>query len=252
MSEDQIDWDEGRILRFFPTDMSDQEMHTEFVGADAAWRSGAPVAAVYGIEMAKGRVGVIEDRVDGPTMLHTLSSAPWQAKRRGQELAELHLRLTSLAAAGELPDIKPHLLHALKQADLDFSARAKLIAQLESLPSGDRLLHTALHPSHVVLHATGPVITHCGHMARGHADADIAFTLVHLALAVPLPNARLWPLLDRARRRFLAAYQHTISRGRPSDRATDWVAVIAAARLAAATDHEVVILRRLIDGAPVR
>jgi hypothetical protein len=252
MSEDQIDWDDGRILRFFPTDMSDDEIHREFVGADAAWRSGAPVAAVYGIEMAKGRVGLIEDRVDGATMLHALSAAPWQAKRCGQELAELHLRLTSLAAPDELPDLKLRLLQALKQADLDISARAKLITRLESLPDADRLVHTALQPSHVVLHATGPVVTNCGHMASGHADADIAITLVHLALAVPLPNARLWPLLDRARRSFLAAYQHTIERRRPGHRAAAWLPVIAATKLAGAMDHEIVILRRLIDGESVR
>ncbi len=252
MSEDQIDWDEGRVLRFFPTDMSEEDMHREFVGADAAWRSGAPVAAVYGVEMARGRVGLIEDRIDGPTMLQALSASPWQAKRRGHELAELHLRLLSLTAPDELPDIKLALLHSLKQADLDASARAELITQLESLPDGNRLLHGALQPTHVVLHATGPVITHCGHIASGHADADIAITLVHLALAVPPPNARLWPLLDRARRTFLAAYQQTIDRRRPDHRAAAWLPVIAATKLTGATDHEAVILRRLIDGAPVR
>ena len=252
MSAESIDWDDGRILRFFPTDMSDDEMHREFVGADAAWRSGAPVATVYGIEMAKGRVGLIEDRVNGPTMLHALSAAPWQAKRRGQELAEMHLRLMSLAAPDELPEIKLRLLQALNQADLDVSARDKLITQLESLPDGDRLLHGALQPSDVVLHATGPVVIHCAQMASGHADADIAFTLIYLALAVPPPNARLWPLLDRARHTFLAAYQLSIDRRRPDHRAAAWLPVIATTKLTGATDHELVILRRLIDGAPVR
>ena len=252
MSEDQIDWDEDRVLRFFPAGMSDEDMHREFVGADAAWRSGAPVAAVYGIEMAKGRVGLIEDRVDGPTMLHALSAAPWQAKRRGQELAEMHLRLMSLAAPEELPDIKLQLRDALKQADLDEAKRERLTTNLELLPSGDRLLHGALQPTHIVLQATGPIITHCSHMASGHADADIATTLVHLALAVPPPNARLWPLLDRARRTFLAAYQQTIDRRRPGHRAAAWLPVLAATKLAGAADHEVVILRLLIDGASVR
>jgi hypothetical protein len=252
MSEDQIDWDEGRVLRFFPPDVSDEDMHREFVGADAAWRSGAPVAAVYGIEMAKDRVGLIEDRMDGPTMLHALSAAPWQAKARGQELAELHLRLVSLAAPADLPDLKLRLQEELERADLDEDKREQLTTKLDLLPSGDRLLHSALQPSHVVLHATGPVVTHCAHMASGHADADIAITLIHLALAVPAPNARLWPLLDRARRTFLAAYQQTIDRRRPGHRAAAWLPIVAATKLATATDHEVVILRRLIDGAPVR
>jgi hypothetical protein len=252
MSEDHIDWDDGRVLRFFPTDMSDDEMHREFVGADAAWRSGAPVAAVYGLEMAQGRVGLIEDRIDGPTMLHALSAAPWQAKRRGQELAEMHLRLLSLTAPDEVADIKPRLGDMLKQADIDEDRRDQLTTILELLPSGDHLLHGAFQPSVVVLHATGPFVTHCAHMARGHADADIAITLVNLALAVPPPNARLWPLLDRSRRTFLAAYQQTIDRRRPGHRAAAWLPVVAATRHAGAADHEVVILRRLIDGAPVR
>ncbi len=252
MSEDQIDWDEGRVLRFFPTGISDEDMHREFVGGDAAWRSGAPVAAVYGIEMAKDRVGLIEDRVEGPTMLHALSAAPWQAKARGQELAELHLRLVSLTAPADLPDLKIQLCDALKQADLDEDKRERLMRSLELLPGGDRLLHGALQPAHLVMQATGPVVTHCAHMASGDADADIATTLICLALAVPPPNARLWPLLDRARRTFLAAYQQTIDRRRPGHRAAAWLPVIAATKLAAATDHEVVILRRLIDGAPVR
>jgi hypothetical protein len=252
MSPESIDWDDGRILRFFPEDMSDEDMHREFVGADAAWRSGAPVAAVYGIEMAKSRVGLIEDRLDGPTMLEALSAAPWLAKRHGQELAELQLRLISLAAPDELPDIRLRLRQQVDHADIDPSKRAELTTLLELLPDGARLLHTALHPAHVVLHETGPVITHCGRMASGHADADIAATLVHVALAVPPPNARLWPLLDRARRTFLAAYQHTIERRRPGHGATDWLPAVAAATLAGATDHEAVILHRLIDGAPVR
>jgi hypothetical protein len=103
-----------------------------------------------------------------------------------------------------------------------------------------------------VLQATGPVVTNCAHMASGDAYADIATTLVHLALAVPPPNARLWPLLDRARRTFLAAYQQTIDRRRPGHRAAAWLPVLAATRLAGATDHEAVILRRLIDGTSVR
>jgi hypothetical protein len=252
MSEDQIDWDEARVLRFFPEGMSDEDMHREFVGADAAWRSGAPVAAVYGIEMAKGRVGLIEDRVEGPTMLRALSAAPWQAKARGQELAELHLRLVSLPAPDDMPDLKLRLRDALKQADLAEDKRERLMTILELLPSGDQLLHGALQPSHVVLQSTGPIVTHCAHMASGHADADIATTLVHLALAVPPPNARLWPLLDRARRTFLAAYQQTIDRRCQRHRAGAWLPVIAATKLNEATDHQVDILRRLIDGAPVR
>jgi hypothetical protein len=252
MSEDQISWDEGRILRFFPAGISDEDMHREFLGADAAWRSGAPVAAVYGIEMAKNRVGLIEDRVEGPTMLHALSTSPWQAKARGQELAELHLRLVSLTAPADLPDLKFRLRDALKQADLDEENRERLTTHLELLPSGDQILHGALQPSHVVLSAAGPIVTHCAHMASGPADADIAITLVSLALAVPPPNARLWPLLDRARRTFLAAYQQTIDHRRPGHRAADWLPILAATKLAEATDHEVVILHRLIDGAPVR
>jgi hypothetical protein len=252
MNDDHIDWDEGRVLRFFPAGITDEDMHREFLGADAAWRSGAPVAAVYGIEMAKGRVGLIEDRVEGITLLEALSAAPWQARKRGVEFAELQLRLVSLAAPAELPDIKLRFAQALAEAELEELVRQRLGTVLESLPTGDRLLHSALQPSAVVLHETGPVVTHCGTLAKGHPDADIAITLVQLALAVPPPNARLWPLLDRARRAFLGSYQRTIEARRAQHDAAAWLPVIAATELAGASDHERVILHRLIDGAPIR
>jgi hypothetical protein len=252
MSEDQIDWDEGRVLRFFPAGSTDEEMRCELAGADAAWRSGAPVAAVYGIEMAKGRVGLIEDRVDGITLLQVLSASPWQARQRGVEFAELQLRLGSLAAPDELPDIKVRLRQALTEADLDEHLRQRLATRMDSLPDGDRLLHGALQPSVVVLHETGPIVTHCGALSQGHPDADVAITLVHLALAVPPANARLWPLLDRARRTFLGSYERTIAARLPRHDAAAWVPVIAATKLADANDHERVILRRLIDGAAIR
>jgi fructosamine-3-kinase len=114
-----------------------------------------------------------------------------------------------------LPDIKVRLLQALAEADLDEPLRERLVASMDSLPKGDRLLHGALQPSVVVLHKTGPLVTRCGALAQGHPDADVAITLVHLALAVPPANARLWPLLDRARRTFLDSYQRTIINRRP-------------------------------------
>lgn len=98
-----IAWDDSRVLRLADTDRDDAEMIDEFERIDLVAHAGAPVPGVHGIDAAQGRIGIIEDRVDGPSMLVVLSARPWQARRLGRELGELHRRILRLDPPAALP-----------------------------------------------------------------------------------------------------------------------------------------------------
>lgn len=250
MSADRLPWDEGRVLRLLPEHWTDEQIHHEFAGADAAWRSGAPVVGVYGIEMAKGRVGIIEDVVTGSSMLDVLSARPWKAQPMGRLLGELHTRMLTLRAPDDLVDVKEQWAGALQGADVDEDLRRQLLTDLSLLRDGDRLLHGSLEPAHVVLSPSGPIVTDWNAASRGPVEADVAATLVALATALPPSNARLWPLLERGRRRVLQAYRSSIGDDQ-QHACAPWIPLAATVRIASSLRHQRDALRSLAAGQPI-
>jgi aminoglycoside phosphotransferase (APT) family kinase protein len=135
--------DGGRVLR--------RTRNGRDVSAEAAVMAyvhsrGFPVPAVH------DSVGpdLILERVDGPTMLHALTTGAIEIEAAARVLADLHHRLHALPAAGsEDPDV--------------------------------RILHLDLHPDNFLLGRAGPVLIDWRNATEGPPDRDLAVTALILA-----------------------------------------------------------------------
>lgn len=106
---------------------------------------GYPVPAVD--EVSDDGTDLVMERIEGPSMVQALASAPWTVRRHGRVLGELHRRL-----------------HDLPPPDF-----------LDPAPvgAGDRLVHLDLHPLNVLIGARGPVVIDWTGASVGDADVDV-------------------------------------------------------------------------------
>jgi len=202
---DVYDLGGGRVLRRYRTEH-------DHAGEAAVMRHlrahGYPVPEVFA---ADGRDMVME-RVDGPTMLQEMGRRPWRILGYARILADLHSRLHELAPPVDLRD---------------------------GLASRECVLHLDLHPDNVLLTRSGPVVIDWSNAAVGPAGADVAQTILIMAVSeadIPAPlRPFLWVLRRMFLRTFVAAahadpapYLAAIGRHRLSDRN---VTAVEAARL---------------------
>jgi len=162
-----------------------------------ARNAGYPAPAVYSVDGSD----MVIDLVDGIDLLTRLSKRPWEARKVGVMLADLHRQLA-----------------AIPIGDTDLPA---LFGQPESLIHGD------LHPGNVLLTSAGPVVIDWEGACVGPRDADAATTWLLLEAAqvddVPLI---VRPLVGIVRRAVLRAFLDGVDK--PSD---ETIAAVCEARL---------------------
>ena len=114
---------------------------------------GFPVPAVR--EVSGDGLDMVLERIEGGDMVAVLGKRPWEIRRQGRVLADLHRRLHGLTVPDWLPDAP--------------------------VGRGDRLLHLDLHPLNVMMSPTGPVVIDWANACRGDPNVDVAIAWVLMA-----------------------------------------------------------------------
>ena len=141
--------------------------------------AGLPVARPFGTVIVDGRNGIILERVDGPSLMATLTRAdPGQAERQAMRFAALQAEINATRVAG-LPPLVPRLRSEIELAVTDAGLRDELVATLTALDDGtEGVCHYDFHPSNVLVAERGWVVIDWITVAAGPAPADLARTLV--------------------------------------------------------------------------
>ena len=85
-----FEWDENKILKLFRNGFPKSAIENEFnIGLELC-NNGLPIPELYDLLEFDDRVGIVYERVNGPTMMNLLSSKPWKIVGEAQKLAELH------------------------------------------------------------------------------------------------------------------------------------------------------------------
>jgi len=230
-----FDWDGDRVLKLYTKGCSRDDADRELAGARAACAAGIRVPVTHDLIRVGSQVGLIMERVDGPTMLEALCDSPGEMGPLACRMATLHADLHGNPAAG-LPGLRQRLRAKIDGVgELAQETKAAILAALDGLLDGDALCHGDFHPGNVILTSTGPVIIDWFDAARGDPAADVARTVLLLqhAVVAGLWDPRAVSVVNSLRSAFGAAYLEHYVRLRPLAREPigAWMLPVAAARL---------------------
>ena len=228
-------WGDRQILKLYRPGASDEQIQREAAQTAAALAAGAPAPAVAGVIQFRGRLGIVFERIEGPTLVSALAERPNEVLDCARQFAGLHARLHSLTGTG-LPGQRDRMRTDIQSARLSPELRASVLAALDGLPNGDAVCHGDFHPLNVIVSSTGPMVIDWYNATCGNPLADVARTVLLLEFT-DLPRhseSAVRVAVDAVRVPFLAAYRAGYAALRPFDPAElrAWTVAVAAARLA--------------------
>ncbi|MHB0876194.1 MAG: hypothetical protein ACYC5O_09135 [Anaerolineae bacterium] len=74
-------WGDGQVLKLFHAGISEAAIRREAEATAIAHGIGLAVPAVGGVVEVDGRLGIVYERVSGPTLLQSISASPWPRRR---------------------------------------------------------------------------------------------------------------------------------------------------------------------------
>lgn len=210
-------WKDGQVLKLFLKDWPVDSVEHEAQVTGAVHKAGLPVTAVEGIVEVEGRLGIVLERVDGPSMLQVLTSRPWRIGKLARTLAELHAAIHSCEMP-ELPSLREELGRGIREVELPEETKEAVLSHLKQLPDGKTICHFDFHPDNILMSSHGPVVIDWANPRRGDPMADVAATSLLFRLA-PLPQfmAGQW-LINLLRARLHSIYLKRYLQLRPSSR----------------------------------
>lgn len=227
-----FEWKDNQVLKLFLEGFPAAGVKREAQVTEAVHKAGLPVPAVEGVVEVDGRVGIVFERVEGPTMLEDMMSQPWKLARYARMMAELQAEMHSREIAA-LPSLREDLEGVVgSQARMPENVRHILEDALQ-LPDGNTVLHGDFHPENVIMSSRGPVIIDWSEAKRGNPLADAARTWFLLRMAAPLPGTKMQWLIKLIRRWFYSMYSKHYRELRPysEQELTAWRLPVIAARL---------------------
>ena len=244
-------WEEGQVLKLFYDWFPASAVEYEARVAQAVYASGLPVPAPGEIIQVEGRLGLVYERVDGPTMLHTFQKQPWRLAALARQFAELHVEMHAISTR-EPPAQRERLQRKIMEAKpLTEPLKQAALRALASLPEGECLCHGDFHPDNILMTANRPVVIDWIDVTSGHPLADFARTTILVLHGAPPPKNPLGALIQVGRAGFYREYHRRyfeLSRAKPED-VQAWMPVVAAARLSEGIAVEEKTLLSIVQNA---
>ena len=151
-------WGDSQVLKLFRQDWPDDWVEYEVKIARIAQQAGLSAPAVGEELDIGGQRGVIYERVDGPSMLHSVAIKPWTLFKTARQFADLHASI-HLLTVNDLPLQRESLKRAINRAPhLTDSMKSGILQRLELLPDGNALCHGDFHPDNILMSEHGPVV----------------------------------------------------------------------------------------------
>jgi hypothetical protein len=228
-------WQENQILKLFYAWCPSQWVQNEIDIGRAMAKSALPVPKLIDVLNVEDRLGIIYERVNGPTMLDLSRKKPWLLFSLARQFAELHTQIHQQDGRDLMPLRSALRATILQVNNLPTELKTGVLQILEKLPDAFALCHFDFHPGQVIITANGPVIIDWMTAYQGHPLADVARTSIILKIS-QIPGAgratqiitNLWRGLFY--RTYLARYLE-LNQGVNQTDIINWMIPIAAGRL---------------------
>ena len=226
-------WGDHQILKLYRAGMPNDWVEYEAKVGRMVCEAGLAAPAIGGIIQDGDRLGIIYERIDGPTLLQSVAARPWTLFSTARRFAELHAAMHACVKP-ELPAQRAALQRAIHSAPrLSADLQERILQKLAALPDGEAVCHGDYHPDNILMSARGLIVIDWMSATHGNPVADVArttllFRIATLPASIPAVQRRLFELV---RRLFYAAYLRRYRQLRPvtHEQIEAWQPVLAAA-----------------------
>jgi aminoglycoside phosphotransferase (APT) family kinase protein len=229
-------WGNDKVIKLFKAERSEDVIEFEYRIVKAVRELDIVSPEVNGKVNVGGRIGIVFERINGPSMLETLLKKPWQTESLAAEFAQIQAGINHRKTQ-QLPSQKARLTWKISQASkLSHSEIAGLLDMLTKLPEGENICHGDFHPGNIILAERGPVIIDWIDATSGNPDADLARTVLLIDKLKKSPEGFNFVnrmKLDISRELFYSYYVKAYAEIRPFSYESlhAWLPIVAAARL---------------------
>ncbi len=244
-------WGDGQVLKLYRAGMPAQWVADEARVGRIVVDAGLAAPAIGDIVEVDGRLGVVYERLDGPSMLDYMAGHPAEIPALGRQFAELHAQMHDCNRP-ELPSQRAGFVAAIEYApQLSAALKQAALRQLNGLADGQAVCHGDYHPGNLVMTRRGPLVIDWMSARCGNPVADVARTTLMFRMArVPeYYSAETQQALELARRSFYETYLSAYLTRRPFavEEIEAWIPVLAAARLSESIAEEEADLLKLVE-----
>ena len=188
-------WGDDQVLKLFVAGIAPQRVHHEAQIGRLVFAAGLSAPATGAVMEVEGRLGILYERIDGPSLLHALGEQPerlpyWAGAVCGASRADAPQSLSGAAVAASESCAR----HSSGTTALG-GQKQRLLDRLAGLPAGDAICHGDYHPDNVLVTPRGLVVIDWLTASAGNPVADLARTtlLFRIAQAAALLSGGVSP-----------------------------------------------------------
>ena len=222
---------DGKVLKLFLPTVPQAWIDKEIEIGRYIQEAKLPVPKVYERAEINNRVGIVYERIEGPSLLNELATKPWNVVRYGRLLAKLHAQIHEVQAPAELETQREWATGGIPTSGkIAADLKSRILQLLGALPDGNTLCHGDFHPGNVIITSNGPVIIDWMTVSKGVASGDVARTLTILKAAKAPEGTPMRWLLEWVRKLLLSTYLKTYFQLRPIEKRSfaAWRTIMAA------------------------
>ncbi|OAB47174.1 phosphotransferase [Paenibacillus antarcticus] len=154
-----------------------------------------------GLVEHEGKMGIVYERIDGPTMLWHIEPSERSLSYNAKIMANLQCEIHNVENK-ILPNLKSEITNKVNNShEISNDEKQIIIDMLKSLPDGNSLCHYDFHPDNIIISPNGPIIIDWLNLLVGSHEADITRTSMMIQSHSLPPNAPNW-LIHRDLREF--------------------------------------------------
>ncbi len=145
-----------------------------------------------GLVEFEGKIGIVYERIDGPTMLWHIEPTKRSISYNAKLMANLQYEIHNVENK-MLPNLKLEITNKVNNSqEISNHEKQIIINMLNSLPDGNTICHYDFHPDNIIISPNGPIIIDWLNLLVGNQEADVTRTSMMIQSHSLPPNAPSW------------------------------------------------------------
>ncbi|MBL1225864.1 aminoglycoside phosphotransferase family protein [Enterococcus sp. BWR-S5] len=181
-----FEWSNNKILKLFKSGFTEETCKKEFMINQELAKSLSNLPKAFEMIAIDDRPGIVYEKVSAPTLLELSLKKPWNIKKYGLKMAQIHFTIHQKEVLGEyIPNMITTLSTSISESiKLDVKEKERILYKLSLLPVQNRICHFDFHPDNIMYTKGKEKVIDWMTCCSGNPLADVARTSMMLELAV--------------------------------------------------------------------